>query len=189
MTLIHEPLDWSENPAGDYATDKPGADGRSAVILLAAQQEFPSMSLPSTARDDIRRTGLWDLVSDRYGSGQFRRWIRARVGMAVKPRPAGPFEHIYFPTIWVPAQFELWVRSVDAFGRPIPMGSVPVLRRQLQDLHDRVGASNPRLLEAQQVEGALDRKEFEAVAGFGLKIWLDLAIEADERQMPMILDW
>lgn len=39
-----------------------------------------------------------------------------------------------------------------------------------------------------KVDDAIDRKEFAAIASFGLKIWLELAIEADERHLPMILD-
>jgi hypothetical protein len=186
--LVHEPLDWSEDPTGDYSTDKPGFDGRSAVLLLAAQQEFPSMTLPSIARDDIRGTSLWDLVMDRYSSGNLRRRIRERLGLGVKIRPAGPFEHLYLSNMWLPVDFELTGNTLDPFGRPVHIGSVPRLRRQLQDLHDRVEVSHPGLLEANQMEGTLDRKEFPAVASFGLKTWLDVAIEADERGMPMILD-
>jgi hypothetical protein len=186
---IHEPLNWSESLTGDYITDKPNHDGKAGVVLLAAQQEFPSMSLPTRATRDASRTNLWTLVADRYGSGNLRRRIRKRLGMPVPAKPSAPFEHIYFPILWLPVEMGLSVVTKDAFGHRVTIGSVLGLRRELQDLHDRIRASRPSLLDAWQSTDALDRGEFEAIASLGLKIWLELAIQADDRRVPMILDW
>ena len=80
------------------------------------------------------------------------------------------------------------MQTTDAYGRPISLGSVHLLRAQLDDLYERVRSSMPQIIEPEIDAEALDRHEFLAVAAYGLRTWRDLATVADERRLPMVLD-
>jgi hypothetical protein len=184
--LTGERLDWEERADGEYFTDKPDFDGLSSVQLLAAREEFPSMSLPVKARS-APSGSLWELVEDRYTISPLANSI-LKLLRRPRPRKVGPFEQIYFPNLWLPIHLPPTVHTVDAYGRPIAIGSVHFLRAQLDDLYDRVRISVPAAVEAEIDDRALDEHQFLAVAAHGLARWRGLASIADQHRLPMVLD-
>jgi hypothetical protein len=186
--LTKDPLDWAEFPDGEYATDKPDFEGIEAVRLLAAQQEFPSVSLPIRAGRGAASSHLLDLVKDRYSGGGFKRF-RKLLG---RPQPAvavGPYEHLHFAQMWLPIDLETTLETTDVGSRSVRIGSVPRLRRELARLNEQTFDGDQNMLDAWRREGPPDDHEFRNAARFGLAVWLQLAIEADEGRQPMILDW
>lgn len=188
--VIEAPLEWDEVPDGEYFTDKLDWDGHDAVRLLAAQTEFPAMTLPTVARRDIDGTALWQLVLDRYrSSGWLGTQLRRLVGRRPVTRAASPYQHVYFPELWLPVDFEPVLASRDPAQRRMNIGSVRRLRAQLERLNERTYAADDWTLDAWRGEGPPDDGSFDQTARFGLACWLQLAREADNRRQPMILDW
>lgn len=189
--VIADPLDWSEAPQVDYTTDKLDWDGHAAVLLLAAQQEFPEMTLPATAPWDLEPTSLWQLVLDRYGNpgGRIRARVTRLLGRTPPKHESSPFAHLYFPQLWLPADFEAPFQSIDPAGRPMVFGSVRRLRLQLEQLNARTFRADDATLAEWGRDGLPDDRDFTATARFGLAAWLRLARDADDGHLPMILDW
>jgi hypothetical protein len=91
--------------------------------------------------------------------------------------------------MWLPIDVEAVFGANDIFGRKWAIGSVPRLRNELESLHRSVLSSRPTFKSGRDDVARLERSEFWAMASQGLRIWLDLARIADERRLPMILDW
>ena len=188
-SLIDRRLNWLGSSHGDYFTDKPGWDGRNGVVLLAAQREFPTMSLPPVVPAAIERTALWDLVVDAHmsGPGLATRLAGRLFRRVERPRP-NPYGHIYFPEMWLPVEMEPIVEATTLTGQVAPIGSIPRLRRQLEALNSASFVGSDEDLEAWSGD-LVDEPTFEQSAKAGLATWLRLARIAEERHLPMVLDY
>jgi hypothetical protein len=184
-------LDWAELPQGEYVTDKPDFDGYGAVLLLAAHQEFADTALPVLAGADFRREPLWRLVEQRHGAGGGLGGALRRVfGLGPKAVPGeARFDHLYFPELWLPVDFPWTFQSLELGREPVVIGSVPRLRRHLEDLNQVTFRGGLGELAEWRADGPAEDGAFEAMAKFGLAVWLALAVEADERRQPMRLDY
>ena len=184
-------LDWPELPQGEYVTDKPDFDGYGAVLLLAAHQEFPGTPLPVLARQDFRREPLWQQVEKRHAAGGGLGGALRRVfGRAPKTEPGKPrFDHLYYPELWLPVDFDWTFQSLELGRQPIVIGSGPRLRRHLEELNRLTFRGGVGDLDEWRTDGPPRDGAFERMAKFGLAAWLALAVEADERRQPMRLDY
>jgi hypothetical protein len=204
--LVREPLDWAEDPGGEYLSEAPNHSGRSCVILIAAHEEFPRARLPLAYPPTYTETALWrQVVAHDRQPERASDALEQKVGHDVV-KAASPFSHVYFPTTWLPVGLEEPVVVGGSDASPLTIGSIRRLRQQLDDLHDRISSDDPDLIDAERDEGvdlaltaAIDwirhgagfrgTKQFRARASFGLRVWRALAIAADERRLPMVLDW
>jgi hypothetical protein len=184
-------LDWPELPQGDYVTDKPDFDGYGAVLLLAAHQEFPDQPLPVLARRDFRRDPLWQRVEKRHGGGGGLGGALRRIfGREPRADPGeARFDHLYYPELWLPVEFAFTFQTLELGRQPVVIGSGPRLRRNLEELNQRTFRGGVGDLAEWQQDGPPRDGGFEAMAKFGLAVWLALAVEADERRQPMRLDY
>jgi len=111
---LDEPLDWDESPGGPCYTDKPGWDAYGGVLLLAAHQEYPELPLPHEVSADWADDPAY-LASLETGSGS-------------------RFDQVLIPDLWLPCRFGFTFRTRDLTGQEIEVGSIAMLRTQLEAL-------------------------------------------------------
>ncbi len=101
---LSAPLDWEEDPAGTYFTDKPDWDPHTAVVLLAAHEEFPDVPLPASIapREDTSRLPLMQRLRDAHPDRPLSLKERLR-GRTAPPRTEWRYAQVQFPELWLPS--------------------------------------------------------------------------------------
>ena len=95
---------------------------------------------------------------------------------------------IVVPELWVPADFPHVLELRDLRGNRVAVGSVDELLRELRLLNDRVLHVDEAKLNRSAVSPSVG-DSIAANATFGLAVMLDLAREAVDRRLPMVLDY
>jgi hypothetical protein len=160
-------LDWNEGRDAPYFTDRPGWDGYSALVLMAAcvacKEPFPK-KIPKDA-----------LASD----------ILART---LSPNFHGGFRSITQVQLWLPGLFEFSFDFVDLCNQKTHVGSVQCLNTDLRELVSNQGLSEQQLATSLR-EAYEDGADFRKIAHFGLAVFSRLADEPLKHRLPIILSF
>src|SRR5262245_53261053 len=160
-------LDWSEERDSLYFTDRPGWDGYSALVLLAASTET-GQPLPSRLAEDA-------LASDVVAAA-----------MAIKQKTH--YRSIYQAQLWLPGSFDFSFSFVDLANEKIHIGSVRRLEHDLRHLQNARQISDADL--AERVNGGIeDTSDTFAMGCFGLALFLRIAVAAREHRLPIMLSY
>jgi hypothetical protein len=115
---LAEPLEWDESPLAPWWTGRPGWDGYGGMVLLAAHDEHPELSVPSQI--------LADWPDDPAYQASLRAGARSR------------YDQLLIPELWLPCRFEFTFRTPDLTGQELEVGSSVALLAQLRALEPRV---------------------------------------------------
>lgn len=172
--LIVGELDWSEEAATPYFTDKPAWDCYGAVQLLGAHEEEGKALLGSAYPSKLRDDWVKDSALNR------------RLGAGSRPR----YAHLYACEIWLPHEMKDSFLAPSPAGNRVRMGSVFELVRNLETLNERTfkGSAEERKRWAADMPNGED-VAFEPKAKTGLAIMLELAAAAARERLPMVLDY
>jgi hypothetical protein len=113
------PLEWDESREAACFTDKPGWEGYGGTLLLAAHDEHPELPLPAE-------------VSAEWSDDP-----AYQASLAAGPNSR--YDQLLGPELWLPCRFDFTVRTQDATGHPVEIGSSVSLLDQLEALRARRG--------------------------------------------------
>jgi len=190
------PLEWPEDDEAPYFTDKPDWSGFSALLLLAAHVEHPEIPLPNEVPDDPPKHELLRAVGRRK-SGLLRR----RRESDEPPRYAS----LYQAQLWLPVETDAVWTARFLTGHELTMASTGTLLADLHDLARRLDATREDLEEWRRSGGVgevvgtveMNGQTFEQLAPgsveelgrFGLGVLVELAEQAVDHRLPVILDY
>ena len=158
-------LDWSEERDSPYFTDRPGWDGYSALVVLAASTET-GRPLPARLSEDALAS---DVVTSAVG-------IESRA----------QYRSIFGASLWLPGSFDFSFDFVDLSNKKIHIGSVRRLEHDLRNLQNARRISDADLAES--IKGGVeDTGDTFAMGCFGLAVFLRIAGAAREHRLPMML--
>ena len=166
---LTEPLEWDESPKTPYFTNKPCWDCYSALVLWAACDEQHQLTRPSHATDDWSGDPAYKSCME---DGSCR------------------YEQIYNVSVWLPGEFSfIFEASFVGGGEVRRFGSTAELFRQLDDLNNRTWRANPQSVSQWLKDGAEFGSPLETGARFAFAVFQDLAKQANENRLPMLMDW
>jgi hypothetical protein len=174
---LGKPLEWREDDAAPYFTDKPDWRGLIGLHMLAAHAEHPELELPHEQPEDPFAHPLLRAVMGPEKHGLLRR-----------RRHEGPprFASLYTPEVWLPVDVDGVWQATFVTGDTVRMASVLALARDLRELAGEVGATEDDLCEWRTSGGG------DGVADegrFALAVVLELAELAVDHRLPMKLDY
>lgn len=167
---LKHPIEWQEDPSGEYLTDRPGHDGYAALILWAAYAEEPSLTPPARVPSD-------------YGEDP------AFKAVAAEARKSAYGQLLHEVEIWLPVAFPFSCVVPHLGEGEVGVGSVPTMREQLQSLNDHTWRANPADLERWRAAQPDRRGPLEAAAQFGFAVVEHVTRWAAEHRVPMKLDY
>jgi hypothetical protein len=160
-------LDWDEGRGAPYFTDRPGWDGYSALVVLAA-----CAASKTPCPDKLPKDALTSDVVVRSHAAAFQ----------------GGFRSLTQVQLWLPGSFEFSFDFFDLCKQKMPIGSVKRLSRDLQALKEAHGLSDQQVATSLK-EGYGDDSPFMPIAIFGLAIFERLANEAIQNRLPILLSF
>jgi len=194
-------LSWSEADEMPYFTDKPDWHGYFGLLSLAAHDEHPDEPMPAEFPDgeQLRHPLLRRVTGSRKRASSERLFGR-------KPTELPRCFALYAPELWLPTELEAAWSGPLLSVPEIAMSSTVVLRAQLRELANRIGASEQQLvqwrekgsggevigtreMEGGQVVEEIARGSPQDEGHFGLAVFLDLVERAVEHRLPMKLDY
>jgi hypothetical protein len=150
-----------------YFTDRPGWDGYSALVLMAAytacKEPFPE-KLPKDA--------LTSEILTRTIAPDFR----------------GGYRSITQVQLWLPGSFEFSFDFVDLCNQKIHVGSVQRLNKDLRDLMSVQGLTEQQIATSLR-EAYEDGADFKTIANFGLAVFMRIANDALKDKLPIMLSF
>jgi len=159
---------WSDRALEDYATDRPGWSGWTAVVLKYAYLLHPQFPEP----DQIPPNGSFQ--SDP-----------AFVAANEKP---GLFQVLSQCELWIPGDFSFMFPGTTLTGKKALISSLGLLRTALDELCRLWGKDRAVLLGTATDEPSSETPLDEA-ALHGLAVFVQLTAAAESRGLPMILDY
>lgn len=160
-------LDWNEGRDTPYFTDRPGWDGYSALVLMAAcigcKEPFP---------DKLPKDALTSEVLTRTMSTNFQ----------------GGYRSITQVQLWLPGSFEFSFEFVDLCNQKTHVGSVQRLNKDIRELIASQGINEQQLATSLR-EAYEDEADFKKIAYFGLAVFSWLADEALKHRLPIMLSF
>jgi hypothetical protein len=163
-----KPLQWLDEPEGDYFTDKPAWDGYGALVLWAAYDEAGLAGRPDTAHE----------------------WAGNPVYTAALANPSSRYRHLIGNTeIWLPCDFDPPFSGPTLDRETAVFGSSVRLLRELEDLNQRGWQASESDLESWRQAGAETDAPLVTVARFGFAVFHSLATTSVEKKLPMKLDY
>ncbi len=167
---LPEPLAWPEGMASPYFTDKPDWDGFAGLLLWAAYEEQPSLSMPVNY--------LRHFEDDP----------------AFKASTANGFKSRYMDVLtcelWLPGDCNISFRAEDVTGGSVWMAFSNDLLTALADLNQRIWrAADAEIRSWRGGELPHEGGSFEDQAKFGFSIIYELATAAVRHGLPMKLDY
>lgn len=164
------PLDWDENPASPYFTDRPHWDGYAGLLLLAAHEERPELDPPKVVASEWRENSAYAaVVKEDFANTEYL--------------------HVLSPELWLPNDFPFTFRFMDLTGHEMNIGSLPRLLEQLELLNERTYKGDPEARLAWRSTPPQPGGPFSAAACYGLSVFLDLAEQAIAHRLPLKLDY
>ena len=159
-------IDWNEGRDAPYFTDRPGWDGYSALVVMAAcaacQEPLP---------ERIAEDSLTSDVVMRAQAANFQ----------------GHYQAITRVQLWLPGSFEFSFDFVDLCNEKTHVGSLSRFVQELDVLMQVYGITEEQLAAAQP--GGKDDTEFLPVARFGLAVFRQVAGNALKSRLPMMLSF
>jgi hypothetical protein len=160
-------VDWTETPIGTVKSSQVSWDPYWSLRLLAAYSEFPDLHLPDRSPEDLSQDAALGIIRDHF--------LRSR------------FPHLHACDLWLPLRCADPVTVETPTGHTKPVGSVGMLRAELDQIRTRLLAAPDRdalkTIAADPARTALIRG-----AAATLAIWLPLCDLALEHRLPMALD-
>jgi hypothetical protein len=194
---LGKPLEWREDDAAPYFTDKPDWGGLVSLHLLAAHVEHPELDLPLEVPEDPFEEPLLQAVI-----GPDKRGFLKRRRNSDPPR----FATLYTPEVWLPVDEDGVWQATFVTGDTVRMASVLALARDLRELANELGAGEDDLRTwsesggGGEVVGTVETEGGQVLqqlapgtvleeGRFGLATVLALAELAVEHRLPMKLDY
>ena len=160
-------LDWDESRNAPYFTDRPGWDGYSALVLMAAcaacEEPLPE-KLPAEA--------LASPVIERVNAPNFQAGYRS----------------ITQVQLWLPGSFNFGFEFVDLCNQKIFIGSVENLVKSLDALSQKGGFTEEEKATALR-DNYDDQANCRTIARFGLAVFQGVARQALSHRLPMMLSF
>jgi hypothetical protein len=160
-------LDWSEDRDAPYFTDRPGWDGYSGLVLLAAHT---ATNTPLPAK--LPKHSLNSDILLRAQGSNFK----------------GGYRSITQAQLWLPGSFEFSFDFVDPCNQKTHIGSVRRLKMDLAALQTAHQLTNEQMQVALR-DAYEDPSNFESVSRFGLAIFSRIAAEAEANHLPILLSY
>jgi len=162
-------LTWDETSL-TYASERPGWDGFTSLVLWAAYAEHPELDRPLRAVEEYQRDPAY-LRSTAEGT-------RSRYSHVIRD--------IEF---WLPWPFDGTLVASDPLGNKVGIGSSVILARQLRDLNRATWNVDDATLEQWREDVPEKGSPFDALARFGFATVIDPAQGAADICLPMKLDY
>jgi hypothetical protein len=167
---LNVPLDWDEDPASPYFTDRPHWDGYAGLLLLAAHEERPELDPPKVVgsdwRDDLAYAAA---LEEDFNNTEYL--------------------HVLAPELWLPCEFPFTFKFMDLTGHEMYIGSLPRLLEQLEMLNERTYRGDVEARLKWRSAAPQPGGPFAAAACYGLSVFLDLAEQAIAHRLPLKLDY
>jgi hypothetical protein len=164
-----EPLvEWEEDPAADYATERPGWEGLAGLVFKFAYLLQPQFPAPETV------PSLESLDKDPAYSETIKEPSLVQI--------------LSMCQLWLPGPFQLMFQAETITGQPVVVSSTTMLNMALDTLcelwnKDRV------LIEGQSTNQPDAKATLDDAARHGLAVFCRMAREAHSRSLPMIMDY
>ncbi len=191
---IAVPMRWDESTFGEYETDKPDWDGYHAVRYLALHDEFPDLPTPARITKDTLGALLEKEPLERRFGEVYAGRSQSRLGRLLGRRPPEPsapprYPSIQTPELWLPVPLDGLLRAQGPTGNDLTIGSIDALAAELEHVNEQTVRMDGAALDTARHGGPPEDGAFDALARFGLAVFLTLARTARERSQPMILDY
>lgn len=180
---------WDEGEEQPYFTDRPSWNGYSGLLLLAAHSEHPELPTPKYLPEVWSEDAAYERAVQRDSKTRYRT--------------------ILMPSLWLPTEFPFVFEGPTlASEENSCIGSVFTLKEQLDDLNDRSLELRARLKAAATAAPAAaatgflgkmfgkknpppeeERDTFAEAAEVGLQVFRQLATQACEHRLPILLDY
>lgn len=167
---LQSPLDWSEDFAGPYFTDRPGWDAYFGVVLWAAYEEHPELARRERVPNDV--------TSDPALAASRAEGFRSRYPSLISD-----------VEMWLPGEFDFTFLAPALTGDETGIGSSVALLEELRDLNARTWNADDGLLAEWRRTCPVGAEPLESHARFGLAVLLDLARLSVDHRLPMKLDY
>jgi hypothetical protein len=169
------PLDWHESASAPYFTDKPDWDAYASLQLWAAYSFQPKMKRPD------------EFVEDWEGDPAYQ---ACSYNGELKPKPATQCQLVLGCEWWLPCSvpgiFQLVPPGRDT---PVQVGSSLDLVEELEKLNARTWKASEEQLADWMRAGSEPRAPLEQGAKFAFAVFLELARQATQNKLPMLLDY
>ncbi|MBI5155578.1 hypothetical protein HZA57_10115 [Candidatus Poribacteria bacterium] len=164
------PLDWIEDAAGPYYSDRPHWDGYGGLLLLAAYEKHTEQSPPEDMPEKWMEDPVLTASCDNNFSGT-------------------EYPCILAPELWLPGDFRFVFKFPMLSGREALISSTAGLIAQLELLNERTFKSSPVerrewRRHAPELEGS-----FAEAARFGIAVFMEMAERAHTEGIPFKLDY
>lgn len=160
-------LDWSEDRSAPYFTDRPGWDGYSALVLLAACTACGE-PLPERLPEDALASEIVLRTHD--------------------PELRNSFRAITMAQLWLPGSFDFSFDFPGLTDETTCITSVKVLVEDLDQLVVQNGIRPERIQELVR-DGYPDDADFITLATYGLGIFSKVAKQALAHRLPIQLSY
>ncbi len=167
---VATPLDWNEDPAAAYFTDKPTWECYEDLVLFAAYDEHPDLKRPTEYVKDMSHDRAFTMST---AIGFHSRYSQLVTGVQ----------------LWLPCDFGFTFATKDPAGKPAGVGSSIALTRQLEELIGRTWHADAATLGQWRLQGADPSGPQEGGARFACALLLALAEESVRSHLPMKLDY
>jgi hypothetical protein len=182
------PVTWDEGDDQPYFTDRPTWDGYSAMLIWAAHAEHPDLPVPVEVPESWLANPAFQRSHERDFESRYRKILERQ--------------------LWLPTDFPfVFDAPTVASDENTRIGSVFTLKRQLDDLWTQTADKIRELITARRLElpaaakpslfGRLlrhksrlpdpERPRLAEMAEFGLQIFRNLAANACEHRLPILL--
>ncbi len=163
-----EPNRWEDHAAVDYVSDRPGWEGLAGLLFKFAYLLEPELTEPALVPD----------FSEVSSDPAFR-----------KAMDEPGYLHILAACeLWIPGQFEFFFESQTVAGQPLGISSLLMLNAALDEMCELWGKDR-LALRGVATEQPAPETPLDEAAFHGLVVFSRLALEAAERNVPMILDY
>lgn len=165
-----EPVDWNEDPAAEYFTDKPGWEGLWALRLWAAHDDCPTLPRPKSLTDTPEESKALQAI-----------WAE---------KPKSRYPHVVRDVeLWLPIAIPFTFKMENLAGAQIEIGSSSEFLKQIEELNARTWRASTADLEEWRQAGPAEDNDFEQMARFGISVFHELARQAVDHRIPMLLDY
>lgn len=159
---------WNDSPELPYFTERPGWEGYASLLCKYAHLLFPGHPEPVTAvrLDGFSETPVFDRAMDLTES----------------------FGVLGACMMWIPGNFAAVIPTQSLSGRPISVGSVDALNREIDEVC-RLWGKDRDFFDGNGFDQPAEDSPFEEAAMYGLATFSRMAREAQKNELPMVLDF
>ncbi len=198
---------WTDTADQPYVTDRPGWPGYGALVLLAARLEHPELAADTDDPAEFEQSAAFQASSSAYAeaigqgnAGDFpsllggAEWwlpLAGLTGTFQGPKLDGELAGMGTIDLLVNELRTIADRcgiGPEALGEALIMGA-PDGAPELIDDEPQQDPSSPAELELPVPEAAPESGDLMAWGTFGLAVFMELAGQAQQRQLPLVLSY